>query len=82
MHNHSLLINDEFNFYQKLTHKMQTELITQLFGSIVDKFSYFFKSLEQAFCNEIIINLQMSITQSGECIYEKDQPSSAVYFIT
>lgn len=46
MHNHSLLINDEFNLYQKLTHRMQTDLIKLLFGDFIKKFNYFFKSLE------------------------------------
>jgi hypothetical protein len=41
-HDFNLLIEDGFMLYQKLTPRMQGELITYLFSDFIEKFDYFF----------------------------------------
>ena len=49
------LIVEEFQLYQQLTPKMQTELIQLLFKDFIGRFKYFFNSCEVGFRNEFVI---------------------------
>lgn len=49
------LIVEEYVLYQQLTPKMQTELISLIFGRFMNRFKHFFNSCEQGFRNEFVI---------------------------
>ena len=51
------MIVDEYNFYQMLPPRYQTELVNLLFSEFKEKFSHFFEGLEDGFTNEIIMHL-------------------------
>ena len=51
------LIVEEYDLYQQLTPKMQTELITKIFHKFINRFNNFFNSCETGFRNEFIIQL-------------------------
>ena len=51
------MVIDDFDFYYKLTPKMQTEVIETIFSEFRKDFSHFFDPCETGFNNEIIINL-------------------------
>ena len=49
------MIVEEFDFYQQLPPKMQTELIEYLFYDMLDRFKHMFSFCEEGFRNELII---------------------------
>ena len=49
------MIVEEFDFYQQLPPKMQTELVEYLFSDMLDRFSHVFSFCEKGFRNELII---------------------------
>ena len=51
------MVIDDFDFYLKLTPKMQTEVIETIFSQFRKDFSHFFDPCETGFTNEVIINL-------------------------
>ena len=51
------MIIEEAPFYQRLTPKMQSELIEYLFSDYVKKFSHIFAFCEDGFRNELIIQM-------------------------
>ena len=53
---HNLII-EEFQFYQQLSPKMQTDLINLIFGEFRRNFRHFFDPCDTGFINEIIISL-------------------------
>ena len=59
---------EEHTFYQRMTPRMQTELIDLLFSDFLTKFDYFFKGLEieRGFINELVIHLYARTFNSGE----------------
>ena len=55
--NDNNMIVEEFDFYEQLTPKMQTELVDFLFEDIVKRFSHVFSFCEKGFRNELIIQM-------------------------
>lgn len=53
---HNLII-EEFSCYQKISPKMQTEVINTIFEDFRRNFRHFFDPCDQGFVNETIINL-------------------------
>lgn len=49
------LIVEEYDLYQQLPPKMQTELVKLIFGKFISRFKHFFNSCEVGFRNEFII---------------------------
>ena len=49
------MIVEEFNFYQMLPPKMQSELVDYLFYDILDRFKHVFNFCENGFRNELMI---------------------------
>jgi hypothetical protein len=50
------MIIEEYEFYQKLTPRMQTELISYLFKDFRNNFKHLFDWCEEGFVNSLIIN--------------------------
>jgi hypothetical protein len=55
------MIIEEYEFYQKLTPRMQTELIDYLFHDFRHNFKHLFDWCEVGFANAIIINCHVRI---------------------
>lgn len=53
--------NKNLDFYFKLTPRMQTELIRELFGGFIDNFAQFFSTCESHFVNEMVISMYSRI---------------------
>ena len=51
---HNMIV-EEFDFYEKLTPKMQSELVETIFFNIIAQFSHIFAFCEDGFRNELII---------------------------
>ena len=51
------MIIEEFEFYQKLSPKMQTALIKEIFSGFIREFDHFMGSWEEGFRNEFVVNL-------------------------
>ena len=49
------MIVEEFDFYQQLPPKMQTELVSYLFYDMLNRFKHMFSFCEEGFRNELII---------------------------
>ena len=49
------MIVEEFNFYEQLPPKMQSELVETIFFNIIAQFSHVFAFCEDGFRNELII---------------------------
>mmetsp|Transcript_393 Transcript_393/g.765 ORF Transcript_393/g.765 Transcript_393/m.765 type:complete len:733 (-) Transcript_393:49-2247(-) len=64
------LVIEEFQFYQQITPKMQTELIanTSQFKQFENQFEHFFGDCERGFSNEIIINMYCRIYKPGRSV--------------
>ena len=53
---HNMVI-EEFDFYQKLAPKMQSEVIEHCFADTLRQFKHAFFQSEDAFRNELVINM-------------------------
>ena len=53
---HNLIV-EEYDFYQQLSPKMQTEVIDTIFMQFMQNFRFFFDPLDRGFVNEVIIQL-------------------------
>ena len=62
------LIVEEFDLYQTLTPKMQTELINKIFSKFIKRFKHFFNSCEIGFRNEFIIQLYARVYPPNKLI--------------
>ena len=62
------MIVEEYDFYQQLPHKMQTELINKLFNKFMKQFGYFFGPCEKGFRNECVIWLYSRVYAPGRQI--------------
>ena len=76
------LIVEEFNLYQMLTPKMQTELIQKLFNKFINRFKYFFNSCEVGFRNEFIIYMFARKYHAGSVIQSYGKESTEIIFLT
>ena len=53
-HDHNMIV-EEFNFYEQLPPKMQSELVETIFMDTIAQFSHVFAFCEDGFRNELII---------------------------
>ena len=51
------MVVEEFDFYYKLTPKLQEQLVKVLFGSFINDFSVFFTGCEKQFINHMVVSL-------------------------
>lgn len=72
---------EEHTFYQRMTPKMQTELVDTLFSDFLEDFSHFFEGLERGFVNEFVINLYARSFRHMEDILKPGQRFDEVIFI-
>lgn len=72
---------EEHTFYQRMTPKMQTELIDTLFSDFLEDFNHFFEGLERGFVNEFVINLYARSFRHLEDILKPGQRFDEVIFI-
>ena len=56
MHDFNMII-EEFNFYNQLTPRLQTEVVQFLFTDFIEQFEHFFSYCGVGFRNEFIINM-------------------------
>ena len=75
------LIVEEYDLYELLPPKMQTDLIKQLFGSFIRDFKYFFNSCEEGFRNEFIIQLYARVYKPGMMIMRRGFEAQEVVLI-
>lgn len=75
------LIIEEFTLYQKLTPKMQNELVEQIFTDFIVKFDNFFGPCEIGFRNEMIINMYIRIYKTGVTVVDAGRKFLELYFI-
>ena len=81
LHDFNMII-EEFNFYQQLSPKMQSELITTIFKDFQHKFAHFFSHCEKGFLNELIINMYCRIYPPEQTIIQYGENFREVFFIT
>lgn len=70
--------NDLFN---KLSSKMQNELIKMLFGGFMRDFSVFFDECSQSFINRIIVSLTYRSFVHNQLIQSANTTPDELYFI-
>lgn len=77
------LVIEEFQFFQQITPKMQTELIlsTYQFKKFEKNFNHFFEECEQGFVNELIIRLYCRIQNPGKTVISYKSSVKEMYFI-
>lgn len=77
------LVIEEFNFYQQITPKMQTDLIqnTRVFQEFERAFNHFFDECERGFTNEVIINMFCRIFQQDRVVISYKSNVKEMYFI-
>jgi hypothetical protein len=78
------LIVEEFEMYQKLPPKIQTEVVETLdtFVKFKDKFDHFFNSCEKGFRNEFIMQMYTREYVAGQEIIAYGKKFSEIFFIT
>ena len=77
------LVIEEFQFYQQITPKMQTELIqsTRTFKEFEKSFNHFFEECERGFTNDLIINMLCRIYIPGKIVISYKSNVKEMYFI-
>ena len=77
------LVIEEFQFYQQITPKMQTDLIqnTRVFKEFERSFNHFFEECERGFTNELIIQMYCRISTPGKCVISYKSNVKEMYFI-
>ena len=75
------LIVEEFDLYQMLTPKMQTELIHKLFNKFIARFKYFFNSCEVGFRNEFVIWMFARKHSAGAVVQSYGKEADEVIFL-
>jgi hypothetical protein len=80
MHDFNLII-EEFNFYQQIPPKMQTEIMNTIFKDFQLHFRHFFEYCERGFVNELIINMFARIYEPDVDIVKYGEKFRQVYFI-
>ena len=76
-------IIEEFDFYNQITPKMQTDLIqnTRTFKEFEKSFSHFFEECERGFTNEFIIKMYCRIYQQNRIVVAYKANLKEMYFI-
>ena len=80
MYDYNLII-EEFEFYQQLTPRMQTELIDEIFIDFQEKFMPFFNLTQVGFKNEFIISMLCRIFKQEDLILKAKSKMRHVYFL-
>jgi hypothetical protein len=80
LHDFNLII-EEFNFYQQIPPKMQTEIISTIFKDFQLQFKHFFEYCERGFINELIINMFARIYEPDSVIVNYGEKFRQLYFI-
>jgi len=77
------LVIEEFQFYQQITPKMQTELIqsTRTFREFEKSFNHFFEECERGFTNDLIISMLCRIYIPGKTVISYKSNVKEMYFI-
>lgn len=77
------LVIEEFQFYQQITPKMQTDLIqnTRVFKEFEKSFNHFFEECERGFTNELIISMYCRIYTPGKTVISYKSNVKEMYFI-
>jgi len=77
------LVIEEFQFYQQITPKMQTELIqsTRTFKEFEKSFNHFFEECERGFTNDLIISMLCRIYIPGKIVISYKSNVKEMYFI-
>jgi signal-transduction protein with cAMP-binding, CBS, and nucleotidyltransferase domain len=77
------LVIEEFEFYQQITPKMQTDLIqnTRVFQEFEKSFNHFFDECERGFTNELIINMYCRIYTPGKTVISYKSNVKELFFI-
>jgi hypothetical protein len=77
------LVIEEFQFYQQITPKMQTELIqsTRTFRDFEKSFNHFFEECERGFTNDLIINMLCRIYIQGKIVISYKANVKEMFFI-
>ena len=77
----NMLVEDNLTLYQKLTPKMQTELVELIFADFISIFHDFFKHTEKGWRNEFVINLHTRLFSDGDMVLSQDQLVPEVYLL-
>ena len=82
LYDHNLVV-EEFNLYQLLPHRMQSEVIETLdvFQRFVEKFSTFFKPCEIGFRNEFVIQMYTRELPPKEVIVDFGKKFREIFFV-
>ena len=77
------LVIEEFQFYQQITPKMQTDLIqnTRVFKEFEKSFNHFFEECERGFTNELINSMYCRIYTPGKVVISYKSNVKEMYFI-
>jgi hypothetical protein len=75
------LIIEEFEFYQQLRPRMQTELIDTIFIDFIEKFWPFFKHCKLGFRNEFIISMLVRLFKTNETVISYGERVRYIYFL-
>lgn len=77
------LVIEEFDFFQQITPKMQTDIIqkTKQFNEFERCFNHFFEECERGFSNELIINMYCRIQYPGKPVISHKSHVKELYFI-
>ena len=76
------MIIEEFTFFEQCTPRMQSDIITKLFDDFIVKFDNFFSNCEQAFINEIIVNLYIRRINKGDEMWSCGRKIQQMYFLS
>lgn len=77
----NMLVEDNLTLYQKLTPRMQTELVDLIFTDFLNTFSDFFNNVEVGFRNEFVINLHTRLLNHGEVVLSQLQQVPEIYLV-
>ena len=77
---HDMII-EEFDFYQQLPPKMQSQLIEHLFQNFLKRFDSMFAFCEEGFRNEMVINMYSRRIQPGTDIIYHGQRFERIRFL-
>ena len=84
------MLTEEFDFYHRLSPKLQNDLIVQLFGNqgnphnknnFLYKFKEFFCELDQQFINNLVATLTFQRFRHGVKIQSAQYDAEEVYFV-
>ena len=75
------MVIEEFPFYNKLTPRMQTDLVQLVFEDFINNFDHFFNKCENGFRNEFIINMYARRYKNNEDVIWHGQKFEEIFFI-